>query len=224
MRIRAILFDMDGTLIDSAPDFIAVVQAMRAARELPAADPHAIRAAVSGGARSMVAAAFDVPLDSAEFEALRAEFLQRYQTQCAVLSQPFPGMLALLSDIERAHLRWGVATNKPQRYAEIIMQQLALATRAAVLMCPEQVNGRSKPAPDMLLLACTQLQLKPEEVLYIGDDARDIDAGRAAGMRTLAVGYGYLHPDDNPHHWGADAVVASVSELRSVLDRALCGC
>ena len=92
MRIRAILFDMDGTLIDSAPDFIAVVQAMRAARELPAADPHAIRAAVSGGARSMVAAAFDVPLDSAEFEALRAEFLQRYQTQCAVLSQPFPGM------------------------------------------------------------------------------------------------------------------------------------
>lgn len=224
MRIRAVLFDMDGTLIDSAPDFIAVIQAMRAARDLSPVDPQLVRAAVSGGARSMVAAAFDAAPDSAEFEVLRSEFLQRYQTHCAVYSQPFPGMLALLTDIERARLRWGVATNKPQRYAEIIMRQLALDSRAAVLVCPEQVEGRSKPAPDMLLLACTQLQLKPEEVLYIGDDARDIDAGQAAGMRTLAVSYGYVHPDDNPQHWGADAVVASVPELRRILDRALCGC
>lgn len=224
MRIRAILFDMDGTLIDSAPDFIAVAQAMRAERHLPPVNPLAIRSVVSGGARTMVAAAFECTAEHPEFEALRAEFLARYETHCSVFSQPFPDMLTLLSDIERARLRWGVATNKPLRYSELVMQQLGLAARASVLLCPDHVDGRGKPAPDMLLMACQQLQLNPEEVLYIGDDSRDIEAGCAAGMRTIAVRYGYAAPDDNPQHWGADAVVDSVSELRTVLDRALCGC
>ena len=103
------------------------------------------------------------------------------------------------------------------------MQQLNLAERSAVLVCPDHVP-RSKPAPDMLLLACEQMGIAPGDVLFVGDDARDIEAGRAAGCKTAAVTYGYIHPDDNPRHWGADVVVDHPLELRAVLDRALCSC
>jgi len=223
MRLRAVLFDMDGTLVDSAPDFIAICQAMRAARGLPALEPQRIRDQVSGGARAMVACSFDLDPEHPEFEALRLEFLERYQAHCAELTRPFAGIPELLADLERARLRWGVATNKPLRYAEPIMQRLQLAERAAVLVCPEHVS-RSKPDPEMLLLACAKLALDPREVLYVGDDERDIEAGRAAGTRTVAVRYGYIHPDDNPAHWGADLVIDHPGELREVLDRALCGC
>lgn len=223
MRLRAVLFDMDGTLVDSAPDFIAVCQAMRQVRGLPALDPQRIRDQVSGGARAMVCASFALEAEDPRFVALRDEFLARYQEHCAVLTRPFDGIPELLADLEQARLRWGVATNKPLHYAEPIMRQLQLAERAAVLVCPEHVT-RSKPDPEMLLLACQQLGLDPREVLYVGDDARDIEAGRAAGTRTVAVRYGYIHPDDNPNHWGADLVIDHPRELRDVLDRALCGC
>lgn len=223
MRLRAVLFDMDGTLVDSAPDFIAVCQAMRAARDLPPLAPQQIRAQVSGGARAMVASAFDLEPGHPEFDALRLEFLERYQAHCTVLTRPFDGIPELLADLERARLRWGVATNKPLHYAEPIMRQLQLAERAAVLICPEHVT-RSKPDPEMLLLACEKLALDPRQVLYVGDDARDIEAGRAAGTLTAAVRYGYIHPDDNPGHWGADLVVDHPGELRAALDRALCDC
>lgn len=223
MRLRAVLFDMDGTLLDSAPDFIAITQAMRAARSLPPLAEKTIRDQVSGGARAMVGSAFDEDPESSAFEALRQEFLDRYQDHCAVLTRPFDGIEALLADIEQARMLWGVATNKPLRYAEPIMQQLALAERSAVLVCPDHVE-RSKPAPDMLLLACQQLGVQPGEVLFVGDDARDIESGRAAGCKTAAVTYGYIHPDDNPRHWGADVVVDHPLELRAVLDRALCSC
>ena len=117
----------------------------------------------------------------------------------------------------------GVATNKPVRYAEPIMQRLNLAERSAVLVCPDHVE-HSKPAPDMLLLACEKIGVQPQEALFIGDDERDIEAGRAAGCRTAAVTYGYIHPEDNPRNWGADVVVDHPLELRAVLDRALCNC
>ena len=223
MRLRAVLFDMDGTLLDSAPDFIAICQAMRAERELAPIADKLIRDQVSGGARAMVAATFAMDPEHAEFEALRLEFLERYQQHCAVLTRPFDGINELLEDIEKANLRWGVATNKPVRYAEPIMQQLGLAQRSAVLVCPDHVS-RSKPDPEMLLLACQQLQLEPGEVLFIGDDERDIEAGRAAGCRTVAVSYGYIHPQDNPANWGADALVEHPRELRQLLDSALCSC
>ena len=223
MRLQAVLFDMDGTLLDSAPDFIAITQAMRTARGLPPLADKLIRDQISGGARAMVASAFDEAPDSAAFEVLRQEFLERYQQHCAVLTRPFEGIEALLDDIEQARLLWGVATNKPLRYAEPIMQALNLAERSAVLVCPDHVE-RSKPAPDMLLLACQQIGVNPEAVLFVGDDARDIESGRAAGCRTAAVTYGYIHPEDNPRNWGADVVVDHPSELRAVLDRALCSC
>lgn len=223
MALRAVLFDMDGTLLDTAPDFVAVCQAMRSARELPPADEQRIRDVVSGGARAMVSATFDLEVGTEGFEALRLEFLERYRDHCAVLSKPFEGMLELLGDIEASRLMWGVATNKPVVFAEPIMQQLALAERSSVLVCPDHVP-RSKPAPDMLLLACEKIGVAPQDTLFVGDDARDIEAGRAAGCKTAAVTYGYIHPEDNPRHWGADVVVDHPLELRAVLDRALCSC
>jgi N-acetyl-D-muramate 6-phosphate phosphatase len=223
MRLRAVLFDMDGTLLDSAPDFIAVAQAMRAARNLPPIDAQLIRQQISGGARAMVAGAFAMNPEAEGFEALRQEFLERYQEHCAVLTRPFDGIEQLLADIEQAKLIWGVVTNKPLRYAEPIMQQLGLAQRSAILICPEHVT-HSKPHPEPMLLACARLGLEPASVLFVGDDLRDIESGRAAGTRTAAVRYGYIHHDDNPDHWGADAVVNHPCELRALLDQALCSC
>lgn len=223
MRLRAVLFDMDGTLLDTAPDFIAVAQAMRLARGLTPVPDQQIRDVVSGGARAMVLSAFDVDPMSGEFETLRLEFLERYQSHCAVFSRLYDGMEQLLQDIEQAKLIWGVVTNKPLRFAEPIMQQLGLASRSSVLICPDHVS-RSKPDPEPMLLACNKLQLDPSTVLFVGDDLRDIESGRAAGSKTAAVRYGYIHPDDNPSLWGADVVVDNPLELRSVLDRALCSC
>jgi 2-phosphoglycolate phosphatase len=223
MPLRAVLFDMDGTLLDTAPDFIAICQAMLAERNLPAIDPQRIRDVVSGGARAMVSATFDVPAESPEFETLRLEFLERYQVGCAVHSHLYEGMAELLQEIENANLKWGVVTNKPLRYAEPIMQQLGLAERSALLICPDHVT-RSKPDPEPLILACKMLDLDPASVLFVGDDRRDIESGRDAGTRTAAVRYGYIHPEDNPGHWGADVVVDYPLDLRRVLDQALCGC
>jgi N-acetyl-D-muramate 6-phosphate phosphatase len=223
MRLRAVLFDMDGTLLDSAPDFVAISQTMRAERGLPPISDKLIRDQVSGGARAMVAANFAMNPEDEGFEALRLEFLERYQSHCAVLTRPFDGMHELLEDIEQAKLIWGVATNKPVRYAEPIMQQLGLAQRSAVLVCPDHVS-RSKPDPEMILLACAKMGVEPAATLFIGDDERDIEAGRAAGCKTAAVTYGYIHPQDNPRNWGADIVVDHPLELRSVLERALCSC
>ncbi|ANF26923.1 N-acetylmuramic acid 6-phosphate phosphatase MupP [Stutzerimonas stutzeri] len=217
MRLRAVLFDMDGTLLDTAPDFIAVAQAMRMARGLDRVPDQQVRDVVSGGARAMVLSAFDVDPLSDEFEILRLEFLERYQRHCAVESKLYEGMAELLSEIEQADLIWGVVTNKPVRFAEPIMQQLGLASRSAVLVCPDHVS-QSKPDPEPMLLACSQLDLDPATVLFVGDDLRDIESGRAAGSRTAAVRYGYIHPDDDPDTWGADVVVNHPLELRQFLE------
>lgn len=218
MHLRAVLFDMDGTLLDTAPDFIAVAQAMRQARGLSRIPEQRVRDVVSGGARAMVLSAFDVDPLSEEFENLRLEFLERYQEHCAIESRLYDGMEQLLKEIEQADLIWGVVTNKPLRFAEPIMQQLGLSTRSAVLVCPDHVS-KSKPDPEPMLLACSQLGLEPSTTLFVGDDLRDIESGRAAGSRTAAVRYGYIHPHDDPDQWGADLVIDHPLELRALLNR-----
>jgi len=223
MRLRAVLFDMDGTLLDTAPDFIAICQAMLAERGLPAVADKLIRDEISGGAKAMVAATFAMSPNAEEFEPLRLEFLERYQRDCAVHSKLFDGMAELLADIEKANLIWGVVTNKPVRFAQPIMEQLGLSQRSALLICPDHVTN-SKPDPEPLTLACKMLDLDPASVLFVGDDLRDIESGRDAGTKTAAVRYGYIHPNDNPDHWGADVVVDHPLELRKVLDSTLCSC
>jgi len=223
MRLQAVLFDMDGTLLDTAPDFIAIIQAMRQDQGLAAADEARLRGVISGGAKAMILAGFEVDPLGAELEPLRLEFLERYRTQCAIHTRLFDGMEEILRDLDAARLRWGVVTNKPVRFAEPIMQRLGLAERSACLVCPDHVT-HSKPDPEMVVLACRQLDVDPQTALFIGDDLRDIESGRAAGSKTVAARYGYIHPDDHPEHWGADAIIDHPLELRALLDRALCGC
>jgi len=218
MPIEAILFDMDGTLLDSAPDFIAILQGMRSERDLPPLPEQSLREVISGGAAAMLSTAFSIDTESGEFEALRKDFLQRYQSQCAQLTRPFNGISELLNAIERLGLPWGVATNKPLCYAAPIMQRLGLSERAAVLLCPDHV-ANPKPAPDMLLLACQQLKLPARCVLYIGDDRRDIEAGIAAGMPTAAALWGYIHHDDNPENWKASFYFNQPEELQNLLEK-----
>lgn len=223
MRLQAVLFDMDGTLLDTAPDFIAIIQGMRQDRGLALADEARLRGVISGGAKAMILAGFEVDPLGTELEPLRLEFLERYQTHCAVHTRLFEGMDMILRDLDAARLRWGVVTNKPVRFAEPIMQRLGLAERSACLVCPDHVT-HSKPDPEMVVLACRQLDVDPQTALFIGDDLRDIESGRAAGSKTVAARYGYIHPDDHPEHWGADAIIDHPLELRALLDRALCGC
>ena len=223
MRIQAVLFDMDGTLLDTAKDFYAIIQSMRAERGLPELTNESLfRQNISRGALAMVACGFALEHDSPELEALRDEFLVRYDLQHAQFTEPFAGVLELLKRLDDAGIRWGVATNKPLRFAQPIMDALNLSARSAVLLCPDHVE-HSKPAPDMLLLACEQLQLDPREVIYVGDDQRDIDAGRAANMHTVAVRYGYNQPEDNPANWGADAVIDEITEVEALLEMQ-CSC
>lgn len=218
MRIQAVLFDMDGTLLDTAQDFFAILQSMRAERDLAPLDNQSeFRHYASRGAQAMVSYAFPISQNSSALESLRDEFLARYELQHTEFTAPFPGVLRVLEQLEQAGIRWGVATNKPVRFAQPIMDALQLSSRSAVLLCPDHVNN-SKPAPDMLLAACQQLALEPQQVVYVGDDKRDVEAGRAANMHTVAVRYGYNSADDNPADWGADAVIDSISELIPLLN------
>jgi len=218
MLIDAVLLDMDGTLLDSAPDFIAILQGMRGERGLPALPEGNLRAVISGGAAAMLGAAFGIAPEGCEWETLRQDFLQRYQHHCAVFTRPFDGILPLLDTLEQRGLPWGVATNKPLCYAAPIMRRLGLEQRAAILLCPDHVEN-PKPAPDMLLLACQQLGLDASRVLYIGDDCRDIEAGRAAGMLTAAALWGYIHPDDCPTDWNATIDLEHPGQLQDWLQK-----
>lgn len=223
MKFEAVLFDMDGTLLDSAPDFIAIAQQLLKEYEFAPVDDNKIREVVSGGAKVMISAAFDIKETHPLFEPLRLEFLANYLQNCAVYSKLYEGIDQLLVNIEKSGLRWGIVTNKPIRFAEPIMQRLGLRKRCAVLVCPEHVT-HCKPSPEPILLATKQLAIDPSTVIYVGDDKRDIESGNEAGCKTIAVEYGYIHPSDNPRSWGAGAVVQSVAELYQLIDSALCGC
>lgn len=212
MSIKAVLFDLDGTLLDSALDFLAILQAMRAEAGLPPGNETPIRQSVSAGAAAMVSQALEMAQDAPGFEAHKQDFLQRYQANPCLHSRLFDGLPQLLEQLEARQIPWGVATNKPEHFARPILAQLQLDQRCAVLVCPEQV-AQPKPAPDMLLLACQQLAVSPAHCLYLGDDRRDIQAAAAAGMPSLAVGYGYHNASDDPRSWAADHFVEDSSQL-----------
>lgn len=212
--IRAVLFDLDGTLADTAPDMARTVNVMRERRELSPVALEVVRPHVSKGARGMIGAAFGLTPEDAGFGALREEFLEIYAGMLCVESRLFPGMTELLEAIERRPLAWGVVTNKFERFARPVMDGLGLAGRAAVIVGGDTCE-RAKPFPDPLLHAARELSLEPATVLYVGDDIRDVHAARAAGMPVLAAGYGYLGDGPGPHEWGADAVVTSPAGIAS---------
>ncbi|MBX3716663.1 MAG: phosphoglycolate phosphatase [Burkholderiales bacterium] len=206
--LRAVLFDLDGTLADTAPDMARTVNAMRAARSLPPVPLAAVRPFVSRGARGMIGAAFGVTPEHGEFAAMREEFLAIYAENLCVDTRLFPEMDELLDLLDDRGLAWGVVTNKFERLARSVIDGLGIGARTAVLVGGDTCE-RAKPFPDPLLHAASVLSLAPSAVLYVGDDERDVQAARAAGMPVLAAGYGYLGNGPAPSRWGADAVVDS---------------
>ena len=209
--MRAVLFDLDGTFADTAPDLGRAVNIMRAARGL---DPVALaetRQVTSLGARGLLGVGFGMNPEHADYAAMREEFLQIYENNLCCDTRLFPGIAELVDRLESDGLRWGIVTNKAERFALPLMRQLGYATRAACIIGGD-TTGHMKPHPAPLLAAAGILELPPATCIYVGDDERDIAAGKAAGMPTIAVRFGYLN-GSNPDDWGATAVVDTPAEI-----------
>ncbi len=212
--VRCVLFDLDGTLVDTAPDLAWCLNALRAEQGLEAMPFAAIRPHVSHGARALVRAGFGIDLDDDRFEALRARLLALYEANLARESRLFAGMDALLDELAARALPWGVVTNKPGWLSEPLLDALGLSARAACIVSGD-TTARSKPHPDPLLHASRLVALPPSACLYVGDARRDIEAGRSAGMRTLVALFGYLDEGDDPAVWDADGLI---DHPRAILD------
>jgi len=209
--IKAVLFDLDGTFADTAPDLCYALNLMRTARGLAPVALAVTRPVTSMGARGLLGAGFGISPDHSDYLALRDEFLDLYEQNLCHDTRLFPGTLELLADIEARGLKWGIVTNKAERFALPLLEQLRLGSRAACMIGGD-TTGKLKPHPEPLLAASRKIAIVPEACVYVGDDPRDIAAGRAAGMMTVAVTYGYLNGSD-PADWGADAVIDHPHEL-----------
>jgi 2-phosphoglycolate phosphatase len=215
-RLRAVIFDLDGTLVDTADEFVVAVQALRRRYQLAPLAPQRIRASVSNGARALVSLALDIDEGDAAFEQRRQEFLDLYSEVLGTDARLFPGIAPLLQELDRRRIGWGISTNKPRAYTEPLLQALNLAPAPGSVICPDDVTHR-KPHPESLYLNCRELGCPPSHTIYVGDHQRDIEAGRRAGIFTVAAAYGYIEPGDDPEQWGADVLVESSEALASVI-------
>ncbi|GMV30645.1 MAG: phosphoglycolate phosphatase [Rhodanobacteraceae bacterium] len=212
--LDAVLFDLDGTLVDSAPDLVAAMQ--RLCREMARAEPDAdaVRNVVSKGGRAMLRRGLP-GLEDHQYEELLPRFLDIYATDIAALSRPYDGVEALIAAIEARGGRWGVVTNKPGWLARPLLERLGWARRSAALVSGDCLAVR-KPDPAPVLRACELAGVAPQRCVYVGDDRRDIEAGRAAGLVTVAAAWGYLDGED-PRAWQADWVALSAVDLQRAL-------
>lgn len=209
-HLRAVLFDLDGTLIDSAADLAAAANAMRAERGLATLPLSQYRPHGGSGARGMLGQAFAVAPGQPGYEELKREFLDRYELLMYDSTQPFAGIEAELIGLAAGGLAWGIVTNKAERFALPLAKALGLAAAAIV---GGDTTGHTKPHPAPLLEAARRLGVAPEACLYVGDDERDILAGRAAGMATAVAAWGYLGHSGEFRHWGADLELSAPGEL-----------
>ena len=217
--VQLVLFDLDGTLIDSAPDLAAAANAMRVARSLAPLPFTALRPMVGSGARGMIGTAFGVAPGDASFEPMRDEFLARYQAALLERTTVFESMVPVLKRLDAAGRRWGIVTNKAERFTLPVVEGLRLHTRAAVVICGD-TTPHSKPHPAPLLEAARRAGVAAQDCVYVGDDHRDVLAGRAAGMATLAAAWGYLGVGQPIEAWGAHAVLPDPAALLQWLELA----
>lgn len=211
---RAVLFDLDGTLADTAPDLAAAVNRLRIARGLEPTPYEQLRPVASAGARGLVGAAFGVKPGDAEFEPLRDEFLVSYEANLAVESRLFDGVAQLLAHLEQQGIAWGVVTNKAGRYTNPLVPQIGLGHAGCVIS--GDTTAHPKPHPEPLFEAARRLGLPPEQCWYVGDDLRDIQAGQAAGMTTVAAAWGYCGHSE-PLSWNADLLAETPLQLIKLL-------
>ena len=213
--MRAVLFDLDGTLADTAPDLAAALNRLRSDQGLGPLPLEQVRPFASAGARGLVHAGFGVKPGDGEYDALREAFLEFYRERPCVETRLFPGIAELLQELSRRSIAWGVVTNKATRFTERILASLGLAPDCVV--CGD-TTPHLKPHAAPMLLAAEQLARPAKDCLYLGDDLRDIQAARAAGMRAVAVAWGYHHPENGgPGTWQADAVISHPRDLIGLL-------
>lgn len=214
--VKAVLFDLDGTLLDTARDLAHALNTLLQQEGKAALPYDNIRRVVSNGGNAMVALGFGTLTGTPEHEALYHRLLNIYGEQLANYTRPFPGIEVLLSTLDQFQLPWGVVTNKPSAYALPLMEQISLTPPCSAIVCSDQVQQR-KPHPEAMFLACEQIGCQPEQTLYVGDHLRDIEAGRNAGMQTIAALYGYIEEDDNPDDWHADHYIQHPEELTQLI-------
>jgi phosphoglycolate phosphatase len=211
---QAILFDLDGTLADTAPDLAHAANKLRTARGLAPVAYESLRPVASAGARGLIGAAFGIGPDSEDYLGLRDEFLHNYETAIAVDSRLFAGIADLLSHLERKGIAWGIVTNKIEQLTALLVPQIGLG-HAQCVVCGD-TTAFPKPHPAPLLEACKRIGIAPEHCWYVGDDLRDVQAGHAAGMKTIAAGWGYCG-DMPPVKWQADAIADSPADLLQLI-------
>ena len=214
--VGAVLFDLDGTLIDSAPDLAGTGNDMRVARGLPVLPLSHFRPMVGSGARGMVERALGVVPTDATYAECRDEFLARYEARMTRETRVFEGVPAVLGAFARHAMPWGIVTNKASRYSGPLVRSLAALDAAATLVCGD-TTPHAKPHPAPLLEAARRLGVDPSRCLYVGDDLRDVQAGTAAGMATIAVRWGYLGLGPSIEAWSASRIIESPGELLKLL-------
>lgn len=216
-HIKAVLFDLDGTLIDSAPDLAAAANKMRIDRNMPSLPLPIYRPMTGTGARGMLGVAFGMTAENANFESYKEEFFANYEDCMTSQTQVFAGVDLLIKALVNAGMRWGVVTNKSSRFAVPLSQSMPIFLSASTFICGD-TTPYAKPHPAPLLEAARQLGIAPESCLYVGDDERDVVAGRAAGMSVVAAGYGYLGTANSVECWAADAQISTPEGLLALLN------
>jgi 2-phosphoglycolate phosphatase len=215
-NISTVLFDLDGTLIDSAPDLAAAADEMRVSRGMSSLPLNVYRPMAGAGARGMLGIAFGLTPDAPDYEALREEFFSNYERCMTQRTYAFDGVQALIEDICQSQMRWGVVTNKSRRFTEPLTQAMPLFSTAGVVISGD-TTPYAKPHPEPLFEAARRLGVEPAHCVYVGDDERDIVAGLAAGMLTVAATYGYLGSKSDVNAWGAHAQINSPLDLLQLL-------
>ncbi|MEP1470580.1 MAG: HAD-IA family hydrolase [Halieaceae bacterium] len=215
-NLQAVIFDLDGTLVDTADEFVVVVQALRAEHDRQPLPEDIIRSNVSNGARALTSLALDLDESAPEFEEKRLRLLELYSEVLGTVAALYPGIQELLDGLSERGIGWGIATNKPRLYTEPLLARLNLSPAPGSVVCPDDVTDR-KPHPESLYLNCRHLDCAPANSIYIGDHKRDIEAGRRAGMFTIAATYGYIEAHDDPAAWGANIEVDRSDKLAAML-------
>jgi phosphoglycolate phosphatase len=217
--LRAVLFDLDGTLVDSAPELGAAADKMRVDRGLPSLPLEGYRHMAGAGARGMLGIAFGLTPDRPEFAAMREEFFQNYEARMLLNTHVFDGVPPLIDALRAQGLAWGIVTNKSKRFTEPLVRSIAAFSSAGAVVSGD-TTPFAKPHPEPLFEAARRLDLDPSQCVYVGDDERDIVAGRAAGMRTVAATYGYMGAQADAALWQADGAIDSPAALLQWLNAA----
>jgi len=216
--IDNVLFDLDGTLADTAPDLANALNAIRQKHNLEKLPLEVISPTVSLGGNAMIKLAFDLEEGESGFDEIREQFLNYYLEHIAEETRLYDGMETLLSSLEDNNKTWGIVTNKSGWLTIPLLEALSLDKRTACVVCGDTLEQR-KPHPAPILHACELIQAEPAATIYIGDAQRDIEAGNRAGTKTMVALYGYIEKNEAPESWNADAMVSSVDEINDVISK-----